>query len=451
MRTASKPKYRDVELLNASLLCEALEQRSPLPFLNRFNYCSLDGLACSTRLPSRDESSSSFRYAFAEDRARDTLYLVVCPPTEDDHPGRLCGLAIPKAYNTSIDYGAVHRGCLDYAQTYLPLVELQTEHNLAGRRLVLCGHGWGGTIASIATTILLKNATFWKDRIVCYTFGAPLFASQEFVDTLNTVGDSAALEHWVHPDDIHPRLVSLFIAAVDQGQLKRTFTDFRSLFYDLLPNMKKEGWRDFARSLEEANKMETQYVPLGPVFNIQTGLRGDSLALPLRAKQPLDVVTILRAMVQKDSTNGGQFHEMKSYRELLLNHVTVKPQFKTQSIPEEPYYMDVPYETKNTHELWEPRLSDLCRAGLEDGNKIRFEILGHRLGTILPLSCELGDVSLDLGNGRRVEIREAHLIWSTSTALSYYFPLSNIPPEEPRLSCDCPSDPPCHLPLCERL
>ena len=251
---------------------------------------------------------------------------------------------------------------------------------------VAMGGEWGGTIASIATVILLKNATFGKDRIVCYTFGSPYFASEKFAETLNTVGDSTSLENWAHPDDVGP---------------------------DLLFQTCASG---------------LTYVPVGSTYNVQSGKTPISETSEIRLTGAARKV---RAAGKKHSSvTGNQIHRMKTYFDLLQKCVKVKPQLHATETFKDCDVVNVPYETKNIQELWEPHFSDIMRIGFEDGNRIRFEILGRRLGSILPLS--LGDVSLVGHNGEHHRITEACLISVSSMALSYYFSVSYRSPKGER-------------------
>ena len=201
------PVHYNYERLNAVLLCEAITKLSPIQHLNMFDWCSIDGWAMSKDLKQQEaDSCCSLRYAIATDSDRDTIYLVVSNDFDVESMTQL-QLRTPQGFQVSSRDGTpagVHSGCLGYAEG-LPLVELLGEHGDAGKRIIVCGFGWGGTLASIATCILRQQAmSAWKDRIVGYTFGAPQgFASPGLVETTAvTSGDSSALEHFVHPQDI---------------------------------------------------------------------------------------------------------------------------------------------------------------------------------------------------------------------------------------------------------
>ncbi|KAL7561328.1 hypothetical protein ACA910_018523 [Epithemia clementina (nom. ined.)] len=396
------PMHYDYERMNSALLCEAIKKEAPIEHLSKCDFCSIDGFALSTK-----PRNASLLYAIASDTDRSTTYMVVSDQVDNDHWGG--SLGIPRAYINSIDYGAVHNKCLSFAEL-LPLIELQTEHSDAGKRIVLCGHGWGGTIASIATAILLKNSSIWKDRIVCYTFGSPMFASQAFADTMTTRGDALAFEHWIHPEDILPRLLLL-----KKDNLKQGIKDCRGILN------RSPGLTDnVLEAMVESANNGIKYAHVGAVNDILSSKPGNLMS----GLNTLMKTSFNFASVCEDEGDQIQnVHRVSMYVHLLKRCVEVMRQYKVVTISDEPFSVQVPYTTQCIKELWKPCYSDLMRAGFED-NKIRFELqIGHRLGSVLPLCHVSGDVIVD----SPCFVTGQHLISVSSTSLSYYFSVSEIP------------------------
>ena len=160
-------------------------------------------------------------------------------------------------------------------------------------------------------------------------------------------------------------------------------------------------------------KSGMKFAPVGSVLDITSSAKRYRESGSNFLVKPLDVCTRLNL----ESIH--QIHYMKNYLSHIKKAGVMESQYRLEASNDEHGYVGIPYEALCIKNIWSPCLSDVMRAGFEDG-KIRFEILGHRLGLVSPLQAS--DVLLD-GHA----VTGAHLLSLSSTSLSYYFDITEIP------------------------
>ncbi|CBH16849.1 class 3 lipase, putative [Trypanosoma brucei gambiense DAL972] len=106
----------------------------------------------------------------------------------------------------------VHAGFIREAENLVPqMEEFVGEAIHRGYRLVFSGHSLGGAVATlVALQLLQTHPDLARDRVRCFTFGAPLVGDRQLTELVQRFGLTPNFHHIVHQLDIVPRLLCTY-------------------------------------------------------------------------------------------------------------------------------------------------------------------------------------------------------------------------------------------------